>query len=519
MMGLNGMVAAGHPLAAQAGLAVLRQGGNAFDAAFTTATVLAVVKPDMNGLGSDAFGLFYSAAAKKVFALNASGPAPVAARLDYFQTRPPQPRGGAAAATVPGAVAAWFSMLERFGTLSAAQLLQPAIDYAGQGFPVNYFLAGSLKHYRAGLIDYPSTAAIFLPGGHTPEPHEILVQSDLAATLRRLAHYGVDEFYRGETARTIADFCAENGGLLAETDLANYQAEWKEPIQAAYRGLTVYSQPPVSQGHILLEALNIIREDDLRSPGLHSPEALHLLIEATRLAFTDKLRYAGDPAFVESPIAELLSLERARQHRNSIKLGQVGRLAASPARGGETTYFAVMDRAGNTVSFIQSLFHAFGAGVVAGSSGVLLNDRMVGFSLEPDSPNCLAPGKRPVHTLNPCLVMTAENQPLAALGTPGSDGQVQTNLQMLTHLLDYKLTVQAAIEAPRWRWSPAGTLSVEERLPAATLDQLSAWGYRLEKVGHWSDKMGGVQAILRHPTNGVLQGGADPRREGWAAGW
>jgi gamma-glutamyltranspeptidase/glutathione hydrolase len=402
-MGMNGMVAAGHPLASQAGLNVLRQGGNAFDAAFTVATVLAVVKPDMNGLGGDAFGLFYSTRENKVTALNASGPAPASAQLDYFQAHPPKPRGGAATATVPGAVAAWFSMLERYGTLPPDRLLQPAIEYAGQGFPVNYFLSGSITRYRESLERYPATAAIFLPGGLVPEPFERLVQPDLAATLRRLALEGTEGFYRGETARSVTNFCAENGGFLAESDLANYRAEWKEPIRTNYRGLSVYSQPPVSQGHILLEALNIIGDDNLRNPGLHSPEALHLLVEATRLAFTDKVRFVGDPAFVKWPLDELLSLERARQHRRSIQPGRVDPVsqATIPNRGGETTYFAVMDREGNTVSFIQSLFHAFGAGVVAGNTGVLLNDRLVGFSLEPESPNCLAPGKRPVHTLNP----------------------------------------------------------------------------------------------------------------------
>ncbi|MDB5079262.1 MAG: gamma-glutamyltransferase [Chloroflexi bacterium] len=523
IMGLNGMVAAGHPLATQAGLAVLRRGGNAFDAAFTTATVLAVVKPDMNGLGGDAFGLFYSSRENKVSALNASGPAPAAARLGYFQARPPKPRSGAGTATVPGSVAGWFAMLERFGTLSAAELLQPAIDYAAQGFPVNYFLFGSLTRYRDSLERYPATASIFLPGGRVPGPLERLVQPQLATTLRRLALEGASGFYLGETARAIANFCAENDGFLAEADLANFRPEWKEPIRTGYRGLTVYSQPPVSQGHILLEALNIIGDDNLAYTGLHSPETLHLLVEATRLAFADKLRFAGDPAFVAWPLDELLSPERARHHRKSIQPGEASRPApvspALPAMGGETTYFAVMDREGNAVSFIQSLFHAFGAGVVAGNTGVLLNDRLVGFSLDPESPNCLAPGKRPVHTLNPCLVMTPEGQPFAALGTPGSDGQVQTNLQLLTHLLDYELPVQAAIEAPRWRRSSDGILSVEDRFPAATLDQLAHWGYRLERVGHWSDKMGGAQIVMRQARSGVLQGGADPRREGYAAGW
>lgn len=521
IMGTNGMVAAGHPLAAQAGLDILRQGGNAFDAAFTVATVLAVVKPDMNGLGGDAFGLFFSARDAEVTALNGSGPAPIAARLDYFQGRPPKPRGGAAVATVPGAVAAWFAMLERYGTLPPDRLLQPAIEYAEQGFAVNYFFYGSLARYRESLDRYPATAAIFLPGGRLPQPFEKLVQPQLAATLQRLAAGGPDEFYRGETAQAIARFCAENGGFTAETDLAEYRAEWKEPIQTKYRGHTIYSQPPVSQGFILLEALNIIANDDLNSLELHSPEAIHLLVEATRLAFADKVAFAGDPAFVEWPLAELLSPGWANRNRRAIRDGQaaplVGPVLAS--KGGETTYFAVMDRDGNAVSMIQSLFHAFGAGVVAGETGVLLNDRLVGFSLDPASPNCLAPGKRPIQTLNPCLVMTPDLRPRAALGTPGSDGQVQTNLQMLTHLFDYGLPVQAAIEAPRWRWSADGLLSVEDRFPAASLEKLGEWGYKLERVGGWSDKMGGVQAILRHPESGVLQGGADPRREGYAAGW
>lgn len=524
VMATHGMVAAGNPLASQAGLEVLRQGGNAFDAAFATAAVLAVVKPDMNGLGGDAFALCYSAREGSVQALNASGPAPQTATFEYFRANPPRPRSGPAAATVPGVVAAWFAMLERYGTLPAERLLQPAIEYAEEGFPVNYLLAGSTAQYRAGLEPFPLTSRTFLPGGKPPAPFARLYQPQLARTLRRLAKYGASEFYTGETAQTIARYCAENGGFITEEDLAAYQPEWKAPLQVDYRGYTVFGQPPVSQGHILLEALNIIREDDLAGLGFHTQEAVHLLVEATRLAFADRIAYAGDRSrgsgVGEQDWLELvLSRDRARELRRTIQLERIGEAAVSGAasKGGETTYFAVVDRDGNCVSFIQSLFHAFGSGAVAGETGVLLNDRMVGFSLDPDSPNVLAPGKRPVHTLNTCLLFN-DGKPYAALGTPGSDGQVQTNLQLITHLIDYDLPVQAAIEAPRWR-AGDGVLSIEERFAPETRTELARRGYKLNPVGQWSDKMGGAQAIVIHPESGVLMGGADPRREGYAVGW
>ena len=520
VMGTHGLVAAGHPLAAQAGLAVLRRGGNAFDAAFTTAMVLAVVKPDMNGLGGDAFALLYPARERQVVALNASGPAPRSTSLEYFQVNLPQPRGGATVATVPGAVAAWFAMLDRFGTLPASELLQPAIEYAEEGFPTGYFLSGSITRYRADLEKFPNTARTFLPQGHPPQPFEKFYQPWLAHTLRRLAGQGPASFYNGELAQAIIRHCAQAGGFITEYDLAEYRPEWKTPLQTTYQNYTVYGQPPVSQGHVLLEALNILANDNLRAQGRDHPDTQHLLVEATRLAFADRYGLAGDPAFVDWPLDKILAQKHTMGLRQSIKMEQAGLdpVPFSGSRGGETTYFAVTDRDGNCVSFIQSLFHAFGSGEMLGETGLLLNDRMVGFSLDPASPNCLAPGKRPVHTLNACLIMK-DDRPYAALGTPGSDGQVQTNLQLISNLLDHTMPVQAAIEAPRWRRSPEGELSIEDRFNPATLAELKRRGHHLKSVGGWSDKMGGAQAIVIHPASGVFMGGADPRREGYVAGW
>lgn len=513
VMGFNGVVSAGHPLASQAGLAVLKGGGNAFDAAFATAAVLSVVKPDMNGLGGDAFGLLYSARHGEIIALNGSGPAPALAKPAEYQARPPRPREGPRAATVPGAVASWFSMLERFGTRSPGYLLKPAIAYAGEGFPVSLLLAGSIARYSADLARFPTTASLFLPGGRPLQPFTRLIQPGLAGVLERLAARGAADFYQGETAQALT------GQYLQASDLADYRPEWKKPLQIAYKGWTIYGQPPVSQGHVLLEALNIIKEDHLAQLGFQTEAAVHLMVEATRLAFDDRLKLAGDPAFTGWNPDEILAPHRASQHRLSI--GPAVTLAA-PAKEssstGETTYFAVVDREGNWVSFIQSLFHAFGSGEMLGETGIILNDRLTGFSLDPASPNYLAPGKRPIHTLNACLLFKA-GRPYAALGTPGSDGQVQTNLQVITHLLDYNLSVQAAIEAPRWRWSPASGLTIENRFPPATLAGLARRGHKLVVEAGWSDKLGGVQAILTNLESGVLMGGADPRREGYAAGW
>ncbi len=513
VIGFNGVVSSGHSLASQAGLDVLKAGGNAFDAAFATAAVLSVVKPDMNGLGGDAFGLLYSARNKKVLALNGSGPAPALADPLKYQDRPPRPREGARASTVPGAVASWFSMLERLGTLPASYLLKSAITYAGEGFPVSPLLAGSIARYSADLARFPTTSHLFLPAGRPLQPFTRLVQPGLARVLERLAASGAADFYQGETALALT------GEHFQANDLADYRPEWKKPLQIGYKGWTVYGQPPVSQGHILLEALNIIKEDNLVKLGFQTEEAVHLLVEATRLAFADRLKLAGDPAFTGWMPDEILSPQRASKHRLSIDPAIAGdALTKRSSNSGETTYFAVVDRDGNWVSFIQSLFHAFGSGEVVGDTGIILNDRLTGFSLDPASPNYLAPGKRPVHTLNACLLFK-EDRPYAALGTPGSDGQVQTNLQVITHLLDYNLSVQAAIEAPRWRWSPEGKLTIENRFPTATLEGLSRRGHKLDLEGGWSDKLGGVQAILINLESGALMGGADPRREGYAAGW
>jgi gamma-glutamyltranspeptidase/glutathione hydrolase len=417
-------------------------------------------------------------------------------------------------------VAAWFAMLERYGTLPASELLQPAIEYAEEGFPTGYFLSGSITRYRASLEKFPHTVRTFLPQGRPPQPFEKFRQPRLAQTLRRLAWQGPSSFYEGELAQAITRYCTQGGSFITENDLAEYRPEWKTPLQTTYHGYTVYGQPPVSQGHVLLEALNILANDDLHILGRDHPDTQHLLVEATRLAFADRYRLAGDPAFVDWPLGEILSQKHTRELRQSIKMEQAGMdtIPFSGSRSGETTYFAVADRDGNWVSFIQSLFHAFGSGEMLEETGILLNDRMVGFSLEPASPNCLVPGKRPVHTLNACLLMK-NGRPYAALGTPGSDGQVQTNLQLISNLLDHDIPVQAVIEAPRWRRSPEGELSIEDRFSPNTLAELERRGHQLKNVGGWSDKMGGAQAIVVHPTSGVFMGGADPRREGYAVGW
>lgn len=512
------MVVAAHPLAAQAGLAVLREGGNAFDAAIATAAVLTVVQPNSSHLGGDAFMLVYRAGAGGVAAINASGAAPRAASREACAASG-IPQRGLLSTTVPGVVNGWAALHGRYGRLGWSRLLQPAIEYAAQGFPVNGRLSRDIAESRDVLEAHPTTARIFLKGGRVPQPGDILVQPDLAQSLRRLAAGGAAAYYQGEIAQAVARFCRENGGLLTEEDFAAHRAEVLEPICTTYRGYTVYEQPPVSQGHIVLEALNILEGLDLAPLGPGSAESIHLLVEAYRLAFADREAYAGDPAAVRVPLRGLLSKEYAA--------GQRARLNPARAAGtlepgdpwpyeGDTTSFVVVDGEGNAVSFIQSIFASFGSGVVAGETGILLNNRLAGFNLAEGHPNCLAPGKRPVHTLNTYMLFR-DGRLFMLGGSRGAHLQVQLNLQLITNVVDFGLDLQDAIQAPRW-YSYGDELRLESRVGAGVRRGLEARGYRLTVIEPWSH-VATTHALIVHPDSGALMGAADPRGAGCAAGY
>jgi gamma-glutamyltranspeptidase/glutathione hydrolase len=511
MAGVHGAVAAGHHLASQAGLDVLKAGGNAVDAGIAACGVLSVVKPEACGLGGDFFMLFFDAKTRRVTALNASGPAAALATVERF------PNGisshGPRAVSVPGAVDGWSNAVARFGTRSLGDLLAPAIAYADDGFPVSAYLAKVIRQHRDPL---PSFAATFFPNGRPPEAFEVLRQPDLATTLRAIARDGRDAFYEGDVAHRLDAAFRADDGLLRLDDLARYRSEWREPLRVAYRGYDVYELPPVSVGAVVLETANILEGFDLCALDHEGADAIHLEVEAIKLALADRDRYFGDPAFVTIPLAELLSKEHGARARATIDprsvIPKVG--ASSFSGGSDTSYIAVVDGEGNAVSCIQSIFHVWGSGWVAPGTGCVMNDRMAGFSLAPGHPNVLAPGKRTISTLNAVLVVR-DDRVHWVFGTPGAGAQTPTNVQLLTRVVDHGLNPQLAIESPRWFSEGGAELRVESRIDDATIGELERRGHRITRVAAFDWLLGGAQMIHVN-AHGVREAGADPRREGYA---
>ncbi|HEX9014486.1 MAG TPA: gamma-glutamyltransferase [Chloroflexota bacterium] len=530
IMGTGGMASAGHPLAAQSAIRVLMKGGNVVDAAVAASAVLAVARPHMTGIGGDLFCLVYLAREGKVVAVNASGAAPQTATIDLFRQRGAHhvPMRGPLSVATPGCVAGWDLVLRRFGTMALGDLLEDAIAYAENGVPVSPHLAQAILEGSREPNVFPAWASAFTPGGKPPRVGERLKLPALARTLRSIQEGGADAFYRGPIAEEIDAFMQKEGGLLAKEDLAACEAEELAPVQVDYRGYTVYEQPPVSQGHLLLQELAIAEGFDLAALGPDSPEAIHLMVECKKLAFADRLRYMGDPAKVKVPLDELISKEYSSQRRKSID-PERAIIAAAPgavaAQGRDTTHHCLMDAEGNCVTMIQSLFKSFGSGVVVGDTGITLNNRLANFFLDPAHPNSLAPGKRTIHTLN-TFMMFREGRPFLVGGTPGADDQVQVNFQIVSDLVDHGMSLQEAIEAPRWSSTP-GTLPseiadpyelrMEQGFSEKVLEGLRQRGHNVKMVG--ARAFGSVSAVMMDPESGVLYGGSDPRRDGYAAGW
>jgi gamma-glutamyltranspeptidase / glutathione hydrolase len=510
----NGVVASGHHLATAAGLAALRDGGSAVDAAIAAAAVCAVVLPQRTAIGGDVFALVYDARARTVTAYNGSGAAPAAVDISAFTGG--YGDRGARLATVPGCVAAWGDMLADHGRLGIDRVLAAAIGYAAEGFPVSDALTAAIGEEADRIAADPTAARTYSPRGRHPRAGELLQQPDLAVSLRAIAADGADAFYRGELAQRIADGVAEIGGWLTVDDLAAHRTDRREPIETGYRGLRVVGQPPVSQGHVLLEELAIADGLDLRSMGWGSVEQIHTMVEIKKLAFADRDAMAGDPSAVPFVVEELLDGAFIAQRRRAIA-GRAAEHVEPAALPADTTYLAVVDRDGNAVSLIESVFSAFGSATVVPGTGILLNNRLSGFSLDPRSPNALAAGKRPVHTLNTVIVLDGSS-PRFVYGTPGRQAQVQTNFQLGVGLIDHGLDVQEAIEAPRWYHDAGRTLQLEARFPEPVRKGLAAKGHELQLLGDWAEITGGAQAVAIDE-NGVFSAGADPRREGYAAGY
>lgn len=513
VLATNGMVASAHPLVSETGLHVLRGGGNAFDASLAMSALLPVVKPALNHLGGDAFILAYSKREGRVTAVCSGGKAPMAATRDRYAAGIPQ-HGGAAAA-IPGLVDAWQVFHARWCTMPRDTLMRPAISAARDGFPVSRELSLGLGLTPRFFAKYPSMARALYIEDRAPSFGEILRQPALADILEAIASDGRKAFYEGPLAEKIAAGVQAAGGCMTRDDLAAHSADVLAPVSVEYRGYTVYETPPNSQGMILLEELKIVEGYDLASWGHLSADAVHHLVEAKKRAFDDRERLAGDPAFVEFDPRQMLSAEWAAQRRATIDSGR----AATSARttpSSDTTSFVVVDGEGNACSFIQSLYAQWGSAVAIDGTGIIMNNRMTGFSLDPASPNVLAPGKRTMHTLNTYLVFR-DGQPYIAGNTPGGHYQVQTNLQILTNMIDFGLDPQEAIVAPRWGHSGAALL-VEDHMPVATVEGLRQRAHDVRVVGRTVAPMGRAQ-VIRRDASGVLAGGSDERGEGSAAGY
>jgi gamma-glutamyltranspeptidase/glutathione hydrolase len=532
VMAPHGMVAASQPLAAEAGLHVLRSGGNAVDAAVAANAVLGVVEPQSCGIGGDLFAIVWHARSRKLYGLNASGHSPGDLSLDEFSRRGLDaiPSNGPLSWSVPGCVDGWHQLLRRFGTRPLAELLELAIDYARRGFPVSEIICAEWAGAEHILKQRPGSAKVYLPDGRAPGPGEIFRNPALARTYRALAEEGAEAFYAGSLARRLVAYSRKVGGFFSLADFAERRSEWVEPVGVSYRARQVWELPPNCQGIAVLQMLNILQGFELAALGHNTAPYLHLLIEAKKIVFEDRARYYADPDFARAPIDELPSKRRAEKQRALIDPRRALRLPLSgaPAIPGadETVYLCAVDKWRNAVSLIQSNYAGFGSFEVPPDLGFCIQNRGCSFALDPGHANVFAPRKRPFHTIIPGFV-TEKGRPLLAFGVMGGDMQPQGHVQILCNLFDFGMSVQEAGDAARFRHigssdptggagSGAGTVLLESRIPADVRAGLRRLGHRIDRAG---GGFGGYQAILIDPATGMLHGATDPRKDGCAAGY
>jgi gamma-glutamyltranspeptidase/glutathione hydrolase len=516
-MALNGMVVSSQPLASQAGRGVLKRGGNAVDATVAMAAVLNVVEPMSTGIGGDAFILIWLAKTGELKALNASGKAPYAATLDYFRENGISriPDTGMLPVTIPGALDGWATVLERYGTMSLQELLLPAIQYAEEGFPVAEKTAREWAKSEERLSAHPNSAVNYLINGKAPRAGEIFRQKNLAASLKKIAGKGISAFYGGEIAEEIVRFSQANGGLLSVKDFIDHKSAWVEPIHSSYRGYEVYELPPNTQGITVLQMLNMLENFNPLPLGHNTAAYLHLLVEIKKLAFADRDRYLADPEFFDVPVERLLDKSYAAERARQIDMN----LAATYPPGlepfsADTQYFCAVDREENAVSFINSLFEGFGCGLVGGNTGILLQNRGKLFALDPSHPNCVAPHKRSRHTIMPAMVFQ-NGKPRLVFGVTGGHMQPQGQVQVLANIIDFGMTIQEALEAPRVNHLDGLEVAVEAGIGEEVRAALSGKGHELADQANF----GGGQGIFIHPEYGTLMGGSDPRKDGCAMGF
>ncbi|HEX2830445.1 MAG TPA: gamma-glutamyltransferase family protein [Burkholderiales bacterium] len=487
-------VSTSQPLAAQAGLRMMLKGGNAVDAVLATAIALTVLEPVSNGIGSDAFCILWDG--KKLHGLNASGRSPAGWSLDRFQGQPAMPQRGWESVTVPGAVMAWRDLSEKFGKLPFADLFEPAIKYAADGYMVTPTIARQWAAGAAELHSQPGFADAFMPRGRAPGPGEKFSFPAQAKTLQRIAETKGDAFYKGELAEKIAAFAKQHGAVLTMDDLAAHHNDWVEPIGIDYRGYTLHEIPPNGQGIAALIGLGIMENFDVASLPVDSADSLHLGIEAMKLAFADIYEYVSDPATMRVKPSEMLDKAYLKERAKLIDM----RTAKDPQYGkpskGGTVYLTAADESGMMVSFIQSNFSGFGSGVVVPGTGISLQNRGSGFKTRPDHANVVAPRKRPFHTIIPGFV-TKNGQPLMSFGVMGGSMQAQGHMQMMSRLVDYHQNPQASSDAPRWRVDTGLKVGMEHNIPADVIDTLRARGHDMTVADRWSTDFGRAQLIYK----------------------
>ena len=526
--GTHGAVNSDHPLASAAGYAVLKNGGNAVDAAVAMAGVLAVVRPHMNGVGGDAFALFYDGETGEVVGMNGSGRAGALATPTFFRAAGHEeiPEAGPLSVTVPGAVAAWDDALARFGTLSLAEVLVPAIAYARDGFPVSSRLARDIEGASEGLND--DARDLYTPRGLRPGVGTLFRNAALAGTLERIAAGGKDAFYKGAPARAISGFLQREGGYLRANDFADHRTTWTEPLEGSYLIHRILVLPPNTQGIAQLQLMEMAKAHPLDRMGHNSADYLHTLIELKKLAFADRDRWVADPEHADLPLDALLDPAYLRERAglvgpsaaDGVAPGIPGTEVTAAAQGshddsGDTVYLTVVDQWGNGVSWIQSLFASFGSGLLEPETGTVLQNRGALFTMEAAHPNVVAPGKRPYHTLTPMMALNEDGSLAFTLGTPGGDSQPQSLIQIVNNIYLFGMTPQEAIEAPRFRSYNGLGVDFEDRIPAAVLTALEARGHHPRVIHGWTATFGGAQ-MIRIERSGTLRAAADPRREAYA---
>ncbi len=525
----NGMACTSQPLATQIAIDILKQGGNAIDAAIAANAALGLMEPTGNGIGGDLFAIVWDAKTQRLYGLNASGRSPYSLTLDYFKSNGIEkiPALGPLPVSVPGCVDGWFELHNRFGSMPMSQILAPAIEYARKGFPVSELIAYYWQRNASLLKAYPGFAEVFMPNGKAPQKGEIFRNPYLANTLEQIASEGRDAFYKGEIAQTIVNYMQEQGGFLSLKDLADHHSEWVEPISTNYRGYDVWELPPNGQGTAVLQMLNILESENIAQMGFGSSEYMHLFIEAKKLAFEDRAKYYADPDFSQLPIHELIDKSYALERKTLINLEKAGKsYPAGELEQGNTIYLTTADHEGNMVSLIQSNYRGMGSGMTPGKLGFILQDRGELFSLQKGHHNVYEPHKRPFHTIIPAFI-SRDRKPWVSFGLMGGAMQPQGHVQIACNLIDFGMNLQEAGDAPRIRhegssqptgehMNDGGTVFLESGFDYQSIRALLSKGH---KIQYSKGAYGGYQAILWDATDKVYFGASESRKDGQAAGY